>query len=83
MEKREIPAKHIYSMVTMLELDRIGSFDFAISSLYYLAAWSENKVDSTPNGPVWHDEDAHAEYLRLAGQEFVEGEVEDPPALTA
>jgi hypothetical protein len=85
MENREIPARHIHSMVILLDSDPIGSHDFVVSSLYYLACWAENKVDAGPNGPDWHDQDAKAEYVRLVRDtfDFVDGDVEPPPALSA
>lgn len=85
MENREIPAKHLYSIALLLHHSPIMSLEFSKSTLFYIAAWSEGKVDSTPDGPVWHDLEAEATWREYGGgqTDYIEGSIDDPPALSA
>lgn len=69
MEKREISSNHVRNMATLLHHSPVASHDFITSTLYYLWAWAEGRVDSTPNGPVWHDEKAHQTWINYGGRE--------------
>jgi hypothetical protein len=77
MEKREISAKHLHSLAMLLHHSPIMGIEFVKSTLFYIAAWSEGKVDSTPGGPVWHDQEAEATWRAYGGgkDDSIEGEV--------
>jgi hypothetical protein len=70
MDFKPVEPNHLKNMAILLAHDPIRNLDFVTSTLIYLWAWSEGKVESSPTGPIWHDDSAWELWIKYGGKEY-------------